>query len=972
MRTSARLLLMMTLLAAGIGCSEDGSVLPQATPTLTSTASATPTASTTATRTAIVVSTSTATASPEPTATSTASPRPTATVTPSGPVTEDLTIEGLPAGVEVLFDDLGFPHVYAPDIEAAIFTQGYLMAGDRFFEMDIFRRLPEGRLSEIFGTLSLETDVTWRTQMTTRDGRRIEEAMWEHIQQVDPEVAGIVRAFSNGVNAWLGDLRAGRNHARIPPEYTNGILLNETPMSLADWRPQDSLAVARLQAWGQSNSLGREIDRARIRAALPEPLFLDLYRAASPYSAISIPRGQSLKRMASPRSPIGPPPPAVPLAKLDEISVFLDRVRAGNPISRSFDNWGSNNWIVAPSMSANGHAMLANDPHLPLFNPPMWYVNHIVTEDGYSMNGVIFPGLFGVILGHNEHGAWGSTNGFFDVTDVYVEQVTTPLDYPQSPRTVLWNGQQVPVLRIEEPFRVRGRSNPVKQVIEVVPHHGPMVPDPNLKDAVVGIAATGMSFRWTGHEPTDDFRSLIDVMRARNVEQFRAALSSFAVGGQNWIWADIDGNIAYFAKVHIPQRPAGVVPYEPVDGTGGAEWLSDEQGHPLWLPDEKIPQATNPPAGYLATANNDQLGNTLDNDPLNDGAYLFYSAVQDGRLSRILEMLSNATGLDRAPGAKITFEDMSRYQYDHKSLEAGRFVPLLLAAAAARPDLLSGAMPEALERLRRWGVAKVGSPAYSCVSGVDVHDLRNDIPPRQTAVSEEEAADSIATSIYVRWSERLGGRVLEDDFAGTGIGVPYSIPGLLHIVEDIGRSDPGFIVHTKGENGESTLWDDKATSAVETRDEVLLASFREGLESLASRFGSADQRTWLWGKINQVAFRHLLQEGGGIPGFDLGPFATNGGPGTVDPGNGGGASQRFVALLDPAGIRAVNSFPGGENGNPGRPAGQPTNALYNRINPSIHYGDHIPGYLNGETFEYRIQRADVEAHLERRWNLAPR
>jgi penicillin amidase len=202
-----------------------------------------------------------------------------------------------------------------------------------------------------------------------------------------------------------------------------------------------------------------------------------------------------------------------------------------------------------------------------------------VIEPGESLrvNGVIFPGLPGVILGHNDFGAWGATVSGFDVTDVYIETITTPPDYPASPRTVLFHGEQVPVIRLEETVRVRGAA-PVTAIIEVVPHHGPMLPDPNRNDGVVGLAATGMTVRWTGHEITLDSRFLLDLNLARDVNEFRNALQNFATGGQNWIWADVSGDIAYFPYVLVPQRPAGSVPYLPMPGTGEAEWLTDDDG----------------------------------------------------------------------------------------------------------------------------------------------------------------------------------------------------------------------------------------------------------------------------------------------------------------------------------------------------------------------------------------------------------
>jgi penicillin amidase len=205
---------------------------------------------------------------------------------------------------------------------------------------------------------------------------------------------------------------------------------------------------------------------------------------------------------------------------------------------------------------------------------------------------------------------------------------------------------------------------------------------------------------------------------------------------------------------------------------------------------------------------------------------------------------------------------------------------------------------------------------------------------------------------------------------------------LLHILEDVNRTEPGFVVHTLGENGQSTLWDDKNTPEVETRDEQLLEALRRGLEFLEDRFDSNDPDVWRWGKIHQVLFQHFLGQAG-IAVADLGTFPAPGGRFTVNPANfglnsdsfrfTGGPSQRFVAVLDPNGIRAVNIIPGGNNGNPcaGDPNCPLASSVYNRINPEQHYGEHIADWINGATFEYRVSREAVAADTQRHLRFVP-
>jgi len=891
------------------------------------------------------------------------------------PVNQTIQAPGLAAQTDAVIDDLGVPHIYAPDIESAVYVQGYLVAASRFWEMDMFRRFGEGRLSEVLGRATINTDIEMRTVFTTRDGRRLVDVLWEYVQATDPEVTRIAQAYAAGVNAWLADMRAGRNGATFPPEYQLGVLIDLRPEDLEEWHPRDSAAIARLQAWLLSETLDEEVVAARRLATLPEALVKDVWRSAPAAPATVLPAMGRSRRGGSAAAAVMGPLPSAQL--LDEIHASLVELRRMSPLGTKDDGLGSNNWIVSPALSASGHAMLANDPHLQLLNPPIWFVNHLDAGPDNRVNGVIFPGLPGVILGHTETGAWGGTVAYFDVTDLYMETVTTPPDYPASPRTVLFKGQQVPVIRREETIIVK-RNPSITAVIEVVPHHGPMVPDPNPRDSVSGIAATNMSFRWTGHEISNDSRFLLDLNRASNVAEFRAAVRNFAVGAQNWVWADVEGNIAYFPRVLIPQRPAGTIPYLPMSGTGDAEWLTDAQGNTLWLPEEKIPQATNPPEGWLATANNDQIGNTLDNDPLNDEIYLTFTADLGFREERIQDLISNRANV-RPAGAKMTVGDLSAYQYDTMSKEASRLLPFLFAAATARPDLVTAEMTAALDRLRTWGVERAGSPAYQVTSGIDGHELRDDLAPRANPVTDEEREDAIASSIYGAWEIRLAPALFADDYEGSGIASPNgqdATKALLHILEDVERTDSGFVVHTKGANGESTLWDDKATPTVETRDEILLGALADGLALLADKFDSTQPTDWLWGVIHQVNYQHFLGQAG-IGIFDLGPFAAPGGRYTVNPANfnlsgtsftfSSGPSKRFVAELDPAGIRGVNALPGGNNGNPGGTA----NEKFNEINPAVHYGDHIAGWINGDKFDYRLRRDDVAAHAERKVRFTP-
>ncbi|HSP53956.1 MAG TPA: penicillin acylase family protein [Dehalococcoidia bacterium] len=893
-----------------------------------------------------------------------------------------VALSGLPGPTDVVYDSFGIPHIYGPDLNSVAFAQGYVQAAHRFWQMDTLRRTGEGRLSEILGVFLLQADVTMRTLFTTRDGHRLEQAMWEHIQATDPDIAAAIEAYSAGVNAWLADLRAGRNGATLPPEYQPFGL---GPDELAPWRPQDSTSVGRTLQWQlDSNILYNEMFYVEgnwgkdIWEMLDDAAQKDTVRPA-PFVFVPV--------VSSPQAMVVPPlaapavvPPALPRAGVAKaVRSLFDEVGRTSPFGPPEPDAGSNNWVVAPGLSDSGFAMLASDPHLGLSNPPNWFLQQldVASDPTTPVSGAAVPGLPGIAIGHNNMGAWGQTYTWFDVVDVYVETLTTPADYPTHPRTVLFNGQQVPVLRLEENFPLPD-GTVLTYPIEVVPHHGPMLPDPNLGDGVTGLAATGMTVRWTGQEVSDDWRAIRDLMRAQNADDFRAALRNSVQGANpsNFLWADVHGDIAYSAYARLPQRPAGTVPYAPMPGTGEAEWLTDAEGNIAWLPEDQFPHAMNPPEGFLATANSDPMGHTFDNDPLNDGVY-FAAWYQNGlREQRIQDMLSNRAHL-RPVGAKITMADMSAYQYDTASLDAARLLPFLFAAAEARPELVTAKMSDAIARLRAWTEEKPGSPSCNVVSGIDAHELRADVLPRAQPVSDEERADAVGSSLYNAWVKQIWEVLPGPDWTHL-----WEIPWRLvwHLLVDIDQTDPAFEVYTKGPNGDSTMWDDPATPEVETRTEVLLGALSRALDVLEQKFGSADMNTWLWGRVHQVQFRHFFARLFN-PGYDLGPIPAPGGFWTVNPaapGWGGdattftfssspGPSQRLVVLLDPAGIKAVNILPGGQNGNPGGMEME----NYNTINPATHYGDMIPGWINGEALEMRISRQDVRADDQRDVRYVP-
>ncbi|MBZ0252692.1 MAG: penicillin acylase family protein, partial [Candidatus Methylomirabilis sp.] len=306
---------------------------------------------------------------------------------------------------------------------------------------------------------------------------------------------------------------------------------------------------------------------------------------------------------------------------------------ADKAFRKGANQFASNNWAISGRLTESGFGIFANDPHLPLINPTTLYPIHAdnKTFSGgrFNFSGFTFPGIPSVLIGQNERLAWGATIALYDVTSVYLEEVTSG----PGGKTVRFRGEDVPILTVPAVFKIRGKADRVVP-IDVVPHHGPQVPDPDPKDGVAGIEATGMSLRWTGHEPSLETKAFRSLVLAESADEFMDAMAFFGVGAQNFLSTDADGVVAYSPHAYIPvltpgARSEATPPYVVQPGDGSAEWDTNPDGSPKWVPDERIPQAKDPAAGFLVTTNNDITGVAQDGNPLNDDLYL-YARIADG------------------------------------------------------------------------------------------------------------------------------------------------------------------------------------------------------------------------------------------------------------------------------------------------------------------------------------------------------
>jgi penicillin amidase len=465
------------------------------------------------------------------------------------PVQGELRVSGLVGSVEIIRDRWGVPHIYAERREDLFLAQGFVSASERLFQIELLHRTGLGRLSELFGPVSLPLDRFIRTVGWNRAARK-------HVEAYDDRSLEMSRAFEAGVRAWVEAMPGP------PLEY---VVLDADP-----WVPDPEEAVVAGAAAGVALawSLSRNWDAELLRAEIAERVGAGMVRALFPDTE---------------------PEAAAVLAGKD---AGPDRLRL---LERAFlppSGQGSNQWVVAGTRSETGMPLLANDPHLVVGVPSAWFECHL-SAPGIDVMGVALPFAPGVLIGHNDRIAWGFTNTEGDVQDLFLERLS------EDGATAEFDGRWEPLTVHREEIRVRGRS---PEVLEVrATRHGPLVDSYMVGVAEPVVVEGGIrhtyALRWVGAEVGVQ-PSVIDGMNtARTGEEFRAALSGWHCPGQNVIYADTDGNIGYQLTGRYPVRRRGDGSF-PVPGwTGRDEWED-------WIPFEELPSASNPEEGFLVTANN--------------------------------------------------------------------------------------------------------------------------------------------------------------------------------------------------------------------------------------------------------------------------------------------------------------------------------------------------------------------------------
>ncbi|WP_238993222.1 penicillin acylase family protein [Nocardioides caldifontis] len=574
------------------------------------------------------------------------------TVRSSFPQTEGtIDVPGLSADVRVVRDDAGVPQIWADTPEDLFFAQGFVQAQDRFFEMDVRRHITAGRLSELFGEETLETDKVVRAM----GWRRVAE---EEVARLDPTTVNYLEAFSAGVNAYVAD----RSPGELSLEYTLLSLGGLDDYAVEAWTPADSVAWLKAIAWDLRGNMQDEVDRAMASSRVDPERVEELY-PAYPYARHRpiVTGSRSAARTGTVPS-YGRHPEKAAVRALEATDRALDAVPT---MVGTGEGVGSNAWVVDGDHSTTGMPILANDPHLAPTLPGVWYqmglhCNVVDDECPFDVAGFTFAGLPGVVIGHNRDIAWGFTNLGPDVTDLYLEAV----DGERYLRGKEWR----PFRRRTETIEIAGEEPFTFTVRTSV--HGPLISDVAPDFASVGANAPApegspergegyaVALSWTALSTTRTAEAIFDMARASGWDEFRAAAAKFAAPSQNMVYADREGNIGYQAPGLIPVRGRAHDGNWPAPGWDPAyDWTGDH------VPFDALPSVLNPPEGYVVTANQAPVGPDYPHR-LGEAWDLGY------RSQRLFELIESQE--------KFSPDDMARLQLDTRNGLAPTLVPYLL------------------------------------------------------------------------------------------------------------------------------------------------------------------------------------------------------------------------------------------------------------------------------------------------------
>ena len=544
-------------------------------------------------------------------------------------------VQGITGEVKIYRDASAVPYILASNEEDAAFALGFLHAQERLFQMDFLRRVGTGRLSEVFGSRTLPIDKMFRTL----DFLSVAKAS---LPEMNPAAKALLLAYVNGVNQFIKDAKGN-----YPTEFD---VLGYDP---EPWLPEHSLIISRMMAWQLNLSWWSDIAFAHLIQKL----------------------GPTKVRDILPNYPENEPT-IIPTDYKSYAEIPLDFIHA-DKLFRDFTGYtgthiGSNNWVVNGDHSASGKPIIANDPHLPLQTPATWYV--VVIKGGdWNCEGFTLPGAPGVIIGKNQNISWVVTNVMADDADFYIERL-------DSTKTKYYFNNQWRDLSIQTDTILVKDSTFVEFDVRKT-HRGPIVSGVHLYKSLFPNEyqeQSDISMRWTGFETSDELYAIYAVNRAKDWNEFKTGLQYFTSPGQNFVYADKDGNIGYVCAAKLPLRREDT-PTFIFDGT------TDKDDWKGFIPYDQMPKIYNPSQGFIASANNKTV---------KDFVYHISNIWEPpSRIKRITEFLTSKQTHSVA--------DFENYQFDFYSHYAKELTPYILNAFK-RTEVTNENVKLSLDLLSKW------------------------------------------------------------------------------------------------------------------------------------------------------------------------------------------------------------------------------------------------------------------------------
>ncbi|HQU83243.1 MAG TPA: penicillin acylase family protein [Pyrinomonadaceae bacterium] len=609
--------------------------------------------------------------------------------------TQTLKVNGLQQDVTVRKDARSIPYIEAKTEADLYFAQGFMTASDRLWQMDMFRRVARGETAELFGKVTLEEDKRWR-----KFG--FKQICEESLQNLSPELKSALENYARGVNAYIATL----DEKSLPVEFQ---ILQYKPR---EWQPTDTLIIGKILSEALSETYFEDLMRVSI-SDLPKDKQTDLLNQVTPFDVVLFGKDSAMKKAVS-----------LNFANQRDFNenLFAEVEKDFQVRKSSLERIGfyaeglaaSNNWVISGKRTKDGKAMLANDPHLPATAPGIWYLTHLSTAS-MRVSGVTFPGVPGIVLGHNESIAWGATNVGPDVQDLYFETFNAEGKY-KTP-----TGWETPTTRKEE---IKVRTNLLKTDTETV-----SIEVQETRNGVIFVEENNKkySLKWTARDPKNqEFEAFIKLNSAKNWNDFQNSLKTYGGAAQNFVYADVKGNIGWYAAGKIPIRKTGEgeLPYD--GATNDGEWTG-------FISFEELPHLYNPTEGFIVTANQRIVGTDYKYQQMSR------DAATPWRARRIYDLLKN--------NSKVTMDDVRDVQYDVFNIPVN--------ALAKEIVKMKAASAETLEILQNWD-GKMTSDSKGAVLANEIraciaNKITAENKPLQSWVVREKVLPVVLSEKTARW-----------------------------------------------------------------------------------------------------------------------------------------------------------------------------------------------------------------------------